>query len=242
MRDALRRGMGETTFAHVRASSTPATARRLHRARRPEARDRTILSTPETIANERANVAHVMRGQNTVEPIMTQEQAAAQASTRRFSMKPEPVIADVLTSTDRIHGVQGLAGTGKTTVLSSIREGAEAVAIRSKASPQHPGQPVSFERKESKPRPCKASLRVRRTANANPASRHLYMLDESSLASTKQMRSFLDKIGPKDRVLVIGDIASIRASTQAGPSSRCRTPECGPRNSIRSCARKIRRC
>jgi len=31
------------------------------------------------------------------------------------------------------------------------------------------------------------------------------MLDESSLASTKQMRAFLDKIQPQDRVLVIGD-------------------------------------
>ena len=40
-----------------------------------------------------------------------------------------------------------------------------------------------------------------------PASRHLYMLDESSLASTKQMRAFLEKIGPEDRVLVIGDTA-----------------------------------
>jgi ATP-dependent exoDNAse (exonuclease V) alpha subunit len=31
------------------------------------------------------------------------------------------------------------------------------------------------------------------------------MLDESSLASTKQMRAFLEKIRPEDRVLVIGD-------------------------------------
>ena len=31
------------------------------------------------------------------------------------------------------------------------------------------------------------------------------MLDESSLASTKQMRSFLGKLNPEDRVLVIGD-------------------------------------
>jgi len=31
------------------------------------------------------------------------------------------------------------------------------------------------------------------------------MLDESSLASTRQMRSFLDKLRPEDRVLVIGD-------------------------------------
>jgi ATP-dependent exoDNAse (exonuclease V) alpha subunit len=32
------------------------------------------------------------------------------------------------------------------------------------------------------------------------------MLDESSLASTRQMSSFLDKLNPNDRVLVIGDI------------------------------------
>jgi hypothetical protein len=32
------------------------------------------------------------------------------------------------------------------------------------------------------------------------------MLDESSLASTRQMQSFLEKIGPQDHVLLIGDI------------------------------------
>ena len=39
----------------------------------------------------------------------------------------------------------------------------------------------------------------------DPASQHLYLLDESSLASTKQMRAFLDKIQLEDRVLVVGD-------------------------------------
>jgi len=39
----------------------------------------------------------------------------------------------------------------------------------------------------------------------DPNSRHLYLLDESSLASTQQMKAFLDKIRPQDRVLVIGD-------------------------------------
>lgn len=33
-----------------------------------------------------------------------------------------------------------------------------------------------------------------------------YLLDESSLASTRRMRAFLEKAGPQDRVLVIGDI------------------------------------
>ena len=36
--------------------------------------------------------------------------------------------------------------------------------------------------------------------------KHFYFVDESSLASTNQMREFLARIGPNDRVLLIGDI------------------------------------
>jgi hypothetical protein len=39
----------------------------------------------------------------------------------------------------------------------------------------------------------------------DPGSSHLYIVDESSLASTQQMRDFLNKIEPQDRVLLIGD-------------------------------------
>jgi ATP-dependent exoDNAse (exonuclease V) alpha subunit len=39
----------------------------------------------------------------------------------------------------------------------------------------------------------------------DPSSRHLYMVDESSLASTRQMQAFMEKIGSQDRVLLIGD-------------------------------------
>jgi ATP-dependent exoDNAse (exonuclease V) alpha subunit len=39
----------------------------------------------------------------------------------------------------------------------------------------------------------------------DPTRRHLYMVDESSLASTKLMWAFLDSIGPNDKVLLIGD-------------------------------------
>ena len=36
--------------------------------------------------------------------------------------------------------------------------------------------------------------------------KHFYLVDESSLASTNQMREFLSRLGPNDRVLLIGDI------------------------------------
>jgi ATP-dependent exoDNAse (exonuclease V) alpha subunit len=42
--------------------------------------------------------------------------------------------------------------------------------------------------------------------HSDPDRMHLYMVDESSLASTRQMQSFMEKIAPQDRVLLIGDI------------------------------------
>ena len=52
---------------------------------------------------------------------------------------------------------------------------------------------------------------------ADPETRHLYMLDESSLASSKQMRNFLEKVGPNDRVLVIGDTRQHQAVDAGTP-------------------------
>ncbi len=211
MRDALRRGMGEATFAHVKsefdARHNQGDFRELKGQKHATGR---TFTTPETIADERANVRHVMSGQNTVEPIMNRDQAAAQAASRPFLNDAQrTVIQEVLTSPDRIHGVQGLAGTGKTTVLSTIREGAEAngytvegFAPTSRAAGQL--------REEGIDATTLQSFLARRSQNSQtpaPAAPHLYMLDESSLASTKQMRAFLEKIGPEDRVLVIGDTA-----------------------------------
>jgi ATP-dependent exoDNAse (exonuclease V) alpha subunit len=51
----------------------------------------------------------------------------------------------------------------------------------------------------------------------DPSSRHLYMLDESSLASTRQVRDFLNKIGADDRVLLVGDIRQHQAVDAGKP-------------------------
>ena len=98
-------------------------------------------------------------------------------------------------------------GTGKTTVLSSIREGAEqsgyaveGFAPTSRAAAQLREAGIGAATLQSfLARGCQGQVA------GDTASRHLYMLDESSLASTKQMRAFLDKLQPQDRVLVIGD-------------------------------------
>ena len=207
-RDALRRGMGETTYAEVRADFEMRRERGDFRfVEGPKYASGRSFTTPETIAAERANIAHVVAGRNAVEPMMTAEKAQEQAASRSFlNDSQRRVIEEVLNSTDRIHGLQGRAGTGKTVALASIREGAEksgytveGLAPTSRASAQLREAGIDANTLQS------FLARGEKHPSANAELRHLYMLDESSLASTRQMRSFLDKLKADDRVLLIGD-------------------------------------
>ena len=209
MRDALRRGMGDVTYPEVRRNFEQRIAagefQTVPGSKHSTGRQ---FTTPETIRMERSAVKTLRLGQETADPIMQPDAAARQANSRpQLNDGQRKAIEEILASRDRVHGLQGLAGTGKTTTLSAIREGAEAsgyavegFAPTSKAANQlrEAGIPASTLQR------FLARGSNSQTA-ADPASRHLYMLDESSLASTRQMRDFLDKVSPQDRVLLIGD-------------------------------------
>ncbi len=204
MREALRRGMGEVSFSEVQNE---------FQRRREEGEFRSVQSrkyssgrsftTPETIADERANVRHVLTGQGASTPMLSSAAADRQTSSREFLNEAQRnAIREVLTSADRIHGFQGLAGSGKTSTLAAIREGAERGAY--KVEGFAPTSKAAGQLREAGIEANTLQSFLARQKDAD-SSRHLYMLDESSLASTRQMRAFLEKIRPEDRVLVIGD-------------------------------------
>jgi conjugative relaxase-like TrwC/TraI family protein len=208
LRDAMRRGMGEASYREIRAEfdqrQESGQFRPVQGMKHGSGRS---FTTPETIAAERSNIRSVLEGRNAVEPMMSAESARDQASTKSFlNDSQRRVIEQVLNSADRVHGLQGLAGTGKTTTLQTIREGAEASGYKvegfaptSRAAGQLREAGIDATTLQS------FLAHGQNHQSADPASQHLYMLDESSLASTRQMRSFLDKLNPNDRVLVIGD-------------------------------------
>jgi conjugative relaxase-like TrwC/TraI family protein len=209
MRDALRRGMGDLTYSQVRDNfeQRQATAE-FQRAPGQKHDTGRQFTTREAIAEELATIRHMQQGQHTVEPTMRQEDAAAHARSREFlNPAQQRAIEEVLTSQDRINGLQGLAGSGKTTTLEAIREGAErngyaveGFAPTSRAAGQLRDAGIQADTLQG----FLARGGMERSAG-DPNARHLYMLDESSLASTRQMQSFLEKIGPQDRVLLVGD-------------------------------------
>ncbi len=220
LRDAMRRGMGETTYREIRPEFE---ARRAGGDFRvvdgPKYASGRRFTTPETIAAERANVEFMLSGRNAVEPILSAEHAQEQARSRDFLNEAQQrVIEETLNSTDRVHGLQGRAGTGKTTVVQSIREGAEksgytveGFAPTSRAAAQLREAGIDASTLQS------FLARGENHPSTIPELRHLYMLDESSLASTRQMRAFLEKLKPQDRVLVIGDTSQHQAVDAGRP-------------------------
>src|SRR6202161_1195833 len=128
MRDALRRGMGDLTFSQVRDNFKHRHALGEFQTVEPQKHDTgPRITTPETIAAERATVEHMQRGQNTVPPIMSEQRAASHAAAIEFlNPAQRRAIEEILTSRDQIHGLQGLAGAGKTTALAAVHEAAQS--------------------------------------------------------------------------------------------------------------------
>jgi conjugative relaxase-like TrwC/TraI family protein len=219
-RDALRRGMGETTYKEIRSEfEARRAASDFQIVDGPKHASGHRFTTPAMISAERANIEFMLQGRNAVEPILSAEQAQEQARTRDFlNDSQRQVIEEVLNSTDRVHGLQGRAGTGKTTALQSIREGAEksgyvveGFAPTSRAAAQLREAGIDSTTLQS------FLARGENRPGMEPELRHLYMLDESSLASTRQMQSFLEKLKAQDRVLIIGDTSQHQAVDAGRP-------------------------
>jgi conjugative relaxase-like TrwC/TraI family protein len=203
-RDALRRGMGDTNYAQVRASVEQRLAsgefQLVTATKHGSARQ---FTTAETIQAEKEILRQMRQGQGRADQIMPVQQAVAHTAQYPILNSSQRTAAEeILTSRDRIQGLQGSAGVGKTTALKTVREAAEqrgmiveGFAPTSRAAHQLRDAGINAD-----------TLQGFLARHKQPTpDRHLYMVDESSLASTKQVRDFLAKLDPGDRVLFIGD-------------------------------------
>ncbi len=223
LRDALRRGMGDVTYREIRSNFDQRHAEREFQTV-PGQKHATgaQFTTRETVAMERAIVEQMQREQGSIEPIMGKEQATAQAATREFlNPTQKNAIEEILTTKDRIHGLQGLAGTGKTTTLESIREGAEKSGYLVEGFA--PTSRAAGQLRDAKIDAGTLQGFLAKHQATDPEKKHLYMVDESSLASTRQMSDFLERIGPQDRVLLIGDISQHQGVDAGKPFEQMQT-------------------
>src|SRR5450755_4410327 len=207
IRDGLRRGMGEVTHTQVRANLEARLASgEFQVVERPQSVPGRQFTTAKTIEAEHEIIRRVREGQNHIEPVLPRPQAIALADQHRhLNPAQKTVVEDVLSSPDRIQGIQGFAGSGKTTTLTAIRSAAESRGYRVEGFAPTSRAARQLNEAGIEARTLQGFLA--RTVNPDlPEQKHFYLVDESSLASTNQMREFLSLLGPDDRVLLIGDI------------------------------------
>src|ERR1700691_5806241 len=123
IRDGLRRGMGEITHAQVRANLDARVASgEFQIVERSQGIPGRQLTTAKTIEAEHEILRLMREGQNHVEPVLPRSQAIAVADHHQhLNRAQKSVVEDVLSSSDHIQGIQGFAGSGKTTTLAVIR-------------------------------------------------------------------------------------------------------------------------
>jgi len=206
-RDALRRGMGKLPMRRCEAILIPGLLQENSR-RWNGLRCQADSSPPRRPSRQnRRSCAGCAKVKMCWQPTMSRADAIQVADRHpHLNRAQKSVLDNVLSSPDRVQSIQGFAGAGKTTTLSAVRGTVEiqgyevqGFAPTSRAARQLRAAGIEAGTLQS-------FLARAVPSDAAPERKHFYFVDESSLASTNQMREFLTRLGPIDRVLLIGDV------------------------------------
>jgi conjugative relaxase-like TrwC/TraI family protein len=201
---ALQRGMGEVTYSQVRQEVE----------RRFESGE--FRQAAASVRGPQITTAAMVRTEREIIDILQQSNAQSRRMLLEGGERFETVdrhpelnasqrhaVEEVFAAREKIVGMDGVAGAGKTTTLAVIREGVEreGYAVEGFAPTSRAAQKLGEAGIET----STLQMHLARGEKPDTGAKRLYVLDESSLASTKQMHEFLTRLHPNDRVLLVGD-------------------------------------
>ena len=216
LRDALRRSMGEATLTEIRAEFE----KRINAGefigveKKLDAPSR-AYTTQEMIDYERDTIQVMREGQNKHPAIVSAETPKrVETGHSHLSESQRRAVEQILANRDQVTALEGVAGSGKTTSLTAIREAAEYEGFKVEGF-----APTSRAAQKLAEAGIESSTLQRHLARTEQrdGQKRLYVLDESSLAGTKQMNQFLHRLKENDRVLLVGDIRQHQAVEAGTP-------------------------
>ncbi len=217
LRDALRRSMGEATLTEVRAEfEERINAGEFMGVEKELGAPGRAYTTQEMIDYERDTIQVMREGQK-------RHSAIGSVDTRRgveidhphLSESQRRAVEQILASRDQVTVFEGVAGSGKTTSLTAIREAAESEGYKVEGF-----APTSRAAQKLAEAGIESSTLQRHLAQIDEmldGQKRLYVMDESSLASTKQMNEFFHRLREHDRVLLVGDTRQHQAVEAGTP-------------------------
>lgn len=217
MRDALKHTMGEARLPELRAEFERRVGSHelIEVERRPGLAGR-AFTTGEMQGYERELIERMKLGQGTREVLAdgnVREQTMQGHA--HLSVSQRHAVEDVLTSRDRMMALEGVAGAGKTTSLAAVREGAERAGyqVEGLAPTSRAAQKLGEAGIETQT----LQRHLARGEQQDDGQKRLYVVDESSMASTRQMHTFVERLRENDRVLFVGDVRQHEAVEAGRP-------------------------
>ena len=202
----------------------------LHAARTPVLGD--ALTTEKTLIDEAETIGLMERGQRRSKPVMRRWMVKPLLHNGRLTDGQREAVTTILSSKDRVVGVQGYAGTGKTAMLDRARSLAERrgyrmIGLAPSASATATLEAEAGIRSETLQRFLARNAGVaegrltRKGEREMRASfrRTVLVVDEGSLASTVQARDLL-RIADRlriPRVVLVGDEKQLDAVDAGKP-------------------------
>ena len=203
---ALARGMGETTYASIRQEFE----RRIQAGEFREVPHNGAgrqFTTRAIVHMEREIVSVMQEGNRRGygDPMLVSSQVRIRTEERHpeLNASQRRAVGAILISREKIVGLDGIAGAGKTTALAVVREGAEADGYRVEGFA--PTSRAAQKLAEAGMETSTLQKHLARGQQPDTGEKRLYILDESSLASTRQVYEFVNRLHPNDRILLVGD-------------------------------------
>lgn len=203
MRDALKRSMGDAGFGEVRERFE----KRIESGSLIQVESKSparAFTTERMIQYERDNVTEMRKGQAQHGPLVSLEAwQSVQQNHTHLSTSQRAAVEQILTTQDKIIGLEGVAGAGKTTSLAAVREAAEREGYQ--VVGLAPTSRAAHKLTESGIESHTLQREIIRPESYGDDQKRLFVIDESSLTSTKQVNEFFHRLQASDRVLLVGD-------------------------------------
>ncbi len=218
--NAYRRNLGRTTYEAVRSefsqrleSGEFISITRDHRT--------PAITTERMVEMEKENIQSVINGKGHAPAIVRAERVrdvvadTAKSQQLRLNANQRSAIETIISSDDQIVGLQGGAGTGKTTALSVVRAAAEKEGYQVRGFAPTTRAAKQLGESGIQTETLQKFLCRRQEAKTE---KRLFVLDESSLASTRQINQFLPRLNAAtDKVLLVGDVRQHQAVDAGSP-------------------------
>ena len=218
MTAALDRSMGEATFSQVRQEfERRVQAGEFRTVEHGPKHEGQQYTTATTLRMEREILGAMREGNRRGwdDPMMVNPVVRIAIIDRHpeLNAAQRQAADQVFLSREKIVGLDGVAGAGKTTTLAVIRQGVDAEGYRVEGFA--PTSRAAQKLSEAGIETITLQAHLTRGQRADMGEQRLYVVDETSLTSTRHMHEFVTRLHPNDRVLLVGDTRQ-HESVEAG--------------------------